>query len=235
MRACALAACFWLVGCATESDRVVVFAAASTADVVQRALDDQVVVSVGATSTLARQIEQGARADLFVAADPEWVDWLRERDVPIVDVLEVASGRMVVVGPVGAVGSGLEDDALRVAIADPTHVPAGRHAQRALEAVGLWSALEGRAVRTGDVRAALAAVEIGAADRAVVYASDARASSRVEVVRVFDLEVAAPTFVIAVLGDCDPDCVPREDRGLEAARALARSTAWADAGFDPPR
>ena len=224
-RTAALGALCALAGCADPGPGpLVVFAAASTADVVRSVLEGA-VVSVGATSALARQIDSGARPDLLVAADPEWVEWLQGRGAFMVDIVEVASGQMVVVGPVGARGAGLEDRALRVAIADPAHVPAGRYARRALEAVGLWAGLEGRAVRTGDVRAALAAVETGAADRAVVYASDARASARVEVVHAFGLEAAAPTFVVAVL----------EDRGLEAARALAASPAWADAGFGPPQ
>jgi molybdate transport system substrate-binding protein len=229
-RGVVLAACCVIAGCGESSERVVVFAAASTADVVEEVLGPDVVLSVGATSTLARQIDHGAPADLLVAADREWVDWLRERQAGRVEhVIEVATGEMVVVGPLdaeaGSVG-GLEDGTLRLAIADPTHVPAGRYARRALESVGLWEDVSVRAIHTGDVRAALAAVETGAVNRAIVYASDAQASSRVRVLHRFGPTAAVPRFVVAVLDT---------ERGLEVARTLASSPAWSEAGFGPVR
>ncbi len=225
----ALAGLVVLAACGAPPERVVVFAAASTADVVQTVLDSTAIVSVGATSTLARQIDQGAPADVFVAADPNWVDWLRGRGHDVLEVVPVATGRLVVVGPVGAAAlpvGGLEDASLRIALADPSHVPAGRYALRALRAIGVAASVQRRVVRMGDVRAALAAVETGAVDRAIVYASDALASHRVEVVYRFDPALVEPEFVVAVL---------EGERGRDAARRLVESPAWVEAGFGPPR
>ena len=212
-----------VAGCA-DAPAPVVFAAASTADVATDVLGERAAVSVGATSTLARQIAAGAPADAFVAADPAWIDWLISEGVAVTDRRRVASGEVVVVARTGAPGplAGVLGGAGRVALADPSHVPAGRYARRALETAGMWEAVEPRAVFAADVRAALAAVETGAADRALVYRSDARASGRVRVVFAFG-DAVRPVFEVAALSD--------EGRAL--ARALAASGAWAEAGFAP--
>ena len=215
-----------LAGCA-DAPAPVVFAAASTTTVAQavaRRVEAEtgrtVVVSVGATSTLARQIARGAPADVFVAADPAWVDWLAER-VPVRQRQVVARGRLVVVGPPGSTASSVRS-ALRgrVALADPSHVPAGRYARRSLAAAGVWAEVEPRVVVVGDARAALAAVEAGAADRAVAYASDARLSRRAAV--VWRLPPVDVRFEVARLGADDA-----------VYRALTAPEAWAAAGFEP--
>ena len=232
-RAWLLVSAMWgvSVGCDRPA-ATVVFAAASTSSVaqdvarqVERETGREVVVNVGATSTLARQIARGAPADVFLAADPAWVDWLETRGVPVRQRQAVAGGRLVVVGPVG---SGHAPDARRalrgrVALADPSHVPAGRYARRSLVAEGLWAEVEAHVVVVGDVRAALAAVEVGAADRAVVYASDAARSRRAEVVWRLPPSPAV-RFEAARLDT---------DRGDEAYLALLRPGVWASAGFDP--
>ena len=214
----ALAVCLALGACGDRAgDAPVVFAAASTADVV-REIADSAVVSVAATSTLARQIAAGAPADAFVAADPAWIDWLVERGVTVRARAVVATGAVVIVGPAGAAEA---FDGDRFALADPAHVPAGRYARRALEAEGRWAEVAPRVVPLGDVRAALAAVQTGAADRAVVYASDADAAPGVAVLHRFGATVR-PRFEVAAL----------TARGERLARALAADrAAWAAAGF----
>lgn len=207
----------------------VVFAAASTTDVVQGVASQieaetgrAVLVSVGATSTLARQIARGAPADVFVAADPAWVDWLRREGVPVRQRQTVARGRLVVVGPPGSTAADLRAAlAGRIAIADPSHVPAGRYARQSLAAAGLWAEVEPRVVAVGDVRAALAAVEVGAADRAVVYASDACRSARAAV--VWTLPPSDIRFEVARLAT---------DRGDDVYGSLTRLEVWTAAGFE---
>ena len=219
-----------LAGC-HDAPASVVMAAASTTDVARAAAERveaetgrRVLVSVGATSALARQIARGAPADVFVAADPAWVDWLAER-VPVRQRQTVARGRLVVVGPPGSTAASLPEAlAGRVALADPSHVPAGRYARRSLAAAGVWAEVEPRVVVVGDVRAALAAVELGAAERAVVYASDARRSRRV--VTVWRLPPVDVRFEVAQLGG---------GRGDALYRALTRPEGWAAAGFEPAR
>ncbi len=232
---------FWLAALVVGSASVagcepppatVVFAAASTTDVaqgvarqVERETGRPVIVNVGATSTLARQVQQGAPADVFVAADPGWVDWLETQGVAVRQRQTVARGRLVVVGPKGSGPAENAREALRgrVALADPSHVPAGRYARQSLVAEGLWAEVEPRAVAVGDVRAALAAVEVGAVDRAVVYASDAARSGRAEV--VWRLRPAPDVrFEVARLDT---------DRGDDVYRALLRPAVWTGAGFDP--
>lgn len=155
------------------------FAAASLTDVLEVLVDSfrtvepnapHVRLHVAGSSLLARQIEHGAGADVFVSAHPAWMDYLIDRgmirraeELPITNRLVVVARR-----------EGLHlRDADRLALADPEHVPAGIYAREALECDGLWRHMDGRIAATVDVRAALAAVEEGAADAAVVYASDA--------------------------------------------------------------
>ena len=152
------------------------------------------VLSFAASSALARQAATGARADLFVSADEEWMDDL-ERRGRLMPGTRVAflSNRLVIVertglrgriarpdGPFAALAGGT-----RVAMADPDSVPAGRYARAALEKMGLWHRIASGIVRAENVRAALALVERGAAPQGLVYATDARASRRVRVVAVF--------------------------------------------------
>lgn len=220
-------------GCASGPDASVVLAAASTGDVVHAVAQREkeagrpTLVSVAASSVLARQIAQGAPADVFVTADPDWIDWLIERRGPVVERRVVATGRLVLVGPADAPAGASLATALasadRLALADPTHVPAGAYARESLEAAGLWDGVSTRVVPLGDVRAALAAVETGAADRAIVYASDATASERVRVLA--EVPHARIVFEAALL---------QEPRGRRVFDALVEAgDLWADAGFDP--
>ena len=234
----ALVLALGLTACEPDRGAPVVFAAASTTDVVHVIADRRgadghpVAVSVGASSTLAHQIARGAPADVFVTADPAWIDWLEEKGVSVLDRRSVARGRLVVVGPHSAspdTSFGLAvEGASRVALADPSHVPAGRYARAALEQAGLWERTAPHVIATGDVRAAMAAVETGAADRAIVYASDARASRRVRVLFAVPASAApAIRYEVARLTRA----------GRRVADLLtddASRSVWASAGFDPP-
>jgi molybdate transport system substrate-binding protein len=150
------------------------------------------VCSFAASSALARQIAAGAPADLFVSADEPWMDDLQRRGLLAPGTRAAFLGnRLVVVRPRGArgdIGSHMSLAALLgrgpLALADPDAVPAGKYAKAALTRLSAWNAVSGRVVRGESVRAALAFVERGAAPFGIVYATDARASSRVEVVRV---------------------------------------------------
>ena len=228
-----------LAGCA-DDPAVVVFAAASAADVAQDAADRAgtdaapVVVSAGATSTLARQIAAGAPADVFLAADGRWIDWLEGRGVDVRDRTALARGRLVVVGrPARAPAATLQDalagpqtgGAGRIALGDPEHVPAGVYARDALRRAGLWEAVRGRVVPQADARAALAAVEAGAAEVAVVYASDARVSDRIAVLYEIDAAAAPPVvYEAALVGG---------GAGRAVLEALGDGRLWAARGFEP--
>jgi molybdate transport system substrate-binding protein len=153
--------------------------------------------SFAASSALARQIEQGAPADLFASADEPWMDYLQERGLVAADTrASPLANALVLVAPAEsrvqplALGRGTDLAALlgpkgRLATGDPAHVPAGRYAQAALEWMGQWGALAPRLARADNVRSALLLVERGEAPLGIVYATDARASRGVKVLGIF--------------------------------------------------
>jgi molybdate transport system substrate-binding protein len=164
-----------------------------------------------ASSTLARQIEHGAPADLFIAADSDWMDHLAQRkllrDGTRVNLL---SNRLALIAPSQSkteltIAPNFALDAVlgkhgRLAIADPASVPAGRYGKAALQALGVWHALSQRLAPTENVRAALMLVARGEAPLGIVYTSDAQAEPRVRVVGVFPAHTHAPiVYPAAVL------------------------------------
>src|SRR5688572_17413163 len=145
------------------------------------------LLSFAASSALARQVEQGAPADLFVSADEEWMDTLAGQDLLRAGSrTDLLGNRLVLVTRKGGTVRRLADlgDG-RLALADPAAVPAGKYARAALEALGQWQAVEGKVVPAENVRAALALVERGEAALGIVYATDALAADGVEVVETF--------------------------------------------------
>jgi molybdate transport system substrate-binding protein len=186
-----------------------VFAAASLTDVLQEI--GQAYASGGAqaprmsfaaSSVLARQIEAGARADVFFSADQEWMDYLAARGLIRGDSrVDIVANRLVLIAPaasamalritrgfplVAALGDG------RLATGDPDFVPAGRYARSALMSLGVWNEVADRLVRAENVRVALAYVARGEAPLGIVYATDARAEPRVRVVDVFPADSHLP-------------------------------------------
>lgn len=155
-------------------------------------------LSFGASSTLARQIEEGAPAAMFASADEKWMDYLAQKNLIVADtrkdllgndlVLVVPSDqpRHVTIGP-GLDLLGLLGPSGRIAIGDPQHVPVGIYAEQALRKLGLWDSVATRLARTDDVRAALLLVERGEAPAGIVYATDAAVSKAVMVAGTFPI------------------------------------------------
>ena len=146
------------------------------------------VISFAATSALARQIEGGAPADLFMSADEEWMDELDKRNLLAPKTrADLLTNSLVVIAPAAAAVDAGDPFAGggRIALADPQAVPAGRYAAAALKNLGRWDALQSRLVPAENVRAALALVERGEATRGIVYATDAQASAKVAVIYRF--------------------------------------------------
>lgn len=147
---------------------------------------NKLLFNLAASSDLARQIRAGAPADVFFSADAAQMDTLqRTGDVEAGAAVRLLSNSLVVVVPATstlAIASARELKALkRLALAEPSSVPAGVYAKSWLEKAGLWSSLEKRVVPTLNVRATLAAVETGAVDAGIVYKTDAAISKRVRV------------------------------------------------------
>ena len=147
-----------------------------------------IVPSFGASSTLARQIVEGAPLDVLLSADEETIDGLERRGlVAPASRVSFASNRLVVVvardrGTAVAAADDLLSSTVRtIAVAEPHSVPAGVYARRWLERRGLWDRLQAKLVPTDNVRAALSTVASGNADVAIVYRTDARISPRVRV------------------------------------------------------
>ena len=194
-----------LCACARAPDEraPVVLAAASLQDALGEAAEawsaqghPRPVLSFAGSSALARQIESGAPADLFVSADEAWMDSVeRAGRLKPGTRRPLAGNALVLIAPAGlGVDHAVPLDAAglagalgdgRLAMADPEAVPAGRYGKAALEAFGLWRDVEARVAPAENVRAALTLVERGEAPLGIVYATDARASSRVRVVARF--------------------------------------------------
>ena len=182
-------------------ERILVLAAASTIDALESAVNDfegktgiGVDVSFGPTSAIARQIEQGAPADIMLAANSKWADYVDNR-LAVEQRVTLLGNQLIVVKPTpkgpedGAVPrlrEFLSDPQRRFAIADADSVPAGIYARQALQATGLWESIEPQLIPTVDVRAALALVARNEVDGGFVYATDARSSSDVRYVGSID-------------------------------------------------
>ncbi len=194
-----------------------VFAASSLTDVLKTVGDSYAaaghpapVFNFAASSELARQIEQGAEADIFISADEAWMDYLAERS--LIDPATRAtllSNTLVLIAPTDRplnieIKKGMNLKAAlkggKLAIGNPDSVPAGKYAKEALEHLGAWTGVESETARTENVRAALRFVENGEAAAGIVYATDAKASGgQVIVVGEFQADSHSPiTYPTAV-------------------------------------
>lgn len=213
------AVALWLGGAvAGQAQEVTVFAAASLTN----ALNDvgeafaaagkgKIRTSYAASSALARQIEKGAPAQVFVSADLEWMDYLAERkliagasrvnllgnDLVLVAPVDSPQGKVTIAPGLSFVG--LAGSGGRIATGDPDHVPVGKYAKQAFEALGQWREVEPRLARLDSVRAALAMVERGEVPLGIVYATDAAVAKKVKVLAVFPGTLHAPVVYPAAL------------------------------------
>lgn len=168
------------------------------------------VLSFAASSALARQIEAGARADLFISANEQWMDHLAGKKLlktgtrvsfltnSLVLVAPADSKAKVTIGRGFPLAKALGDS--RLAMANPQSVPAGKYGKEALTNLGVWPSVSGKIARAENVRAALALVSRGAAPLGIVYATDARAEPDVTVVGTFPAASHTPiTYPVAML------------------------------------
>lgn len=195
-----------------------VFAAASLTDALQeiatnyqRESGDRVLLNLGASSGLARQIQEGAPADLFFSADEAKMNILEKRGLVLRGTRRsLLSNTLVVVVPADSglrIGSAQDLASPRIralALAEPQSVPAGIYAKEYLRSRQLWGKVSDRVVPTENVRGALAAVESGNVDAGIVYKTDARISKKVkiafEVPRAEGPKISYPVAVVAGSG-----------------------------------
>ncbi len=213
----------------------------AAADAWARLGHERPVLSFAASSALARQIQSGAPADLFISADEPWMDAVEKAGALAPGTRAAFLGNRLVLaaaagdrrnvpldraGPLlAAIGPG------RLAMADPDAVPAGLYGKAALQKIRAWDRLAPRVVRAENVRAALALVERGAAPFGIVYATDARASVRVRIAGTFPAASHPPIrYPVARLKTAaSPDAEPFR-RFLVSARGKA---IFARYGFTP--
>jgi molybdate transport system substrate-binding protein len=214
--------CMLLIPSLARAQELTVFAAASLTDAMKdvsaqwvQAGHKTLRLSFGSSSTLARQIEQGAPANLFASADEKWMDYLADKKLIAADTRRDLLGNdLVLIVPADkplhvAIGPGLNLLSLlgasgRVATGDPGHVPVGIYAERALRRLGQWDAIAPRLARTDDVRSALLLVERGEAPAGIVYATDAAVSKAVMVAGTFPADSHDPVsypFAVTRSGD----------------------------------
>jgi molybdate transport system substrate-binding protein len=192
---------------AADESALVVFAAASTTNVVNEIGDiytarnlGRIKTSFASSSTLAKQIASGAPADVYLSANKKWMDYLEERKAVVRTTrFDLLGNRIVLICPVGSPIQPFEiSEALnlasllgpdgRLALGDPDHTPVGMYGRKAMEKLGLWEQVRGRLAPMKDVRAALVMVERAETPLGQVYATDAAISRKVRVVGTFPLE-----------------------------------------------
>jgi molybdate transport system substrate-binding protein len=231
-------------GAARAQDRLVVFAAASLRNALDEAAagypDPRPVISYAGSSSLAKQIERGAPASLFISADRDWMDYLQKLGLLVPGTRhDLLGNRLVLIAPrdskielpirpgmplLRALGGG------RLALGDPYHVPAGMYARAALESLGVWNSVKAHIAATENVRIALALVARNEAPLGVVYETDARVEPGVRIVGRFPASTHPPiVYPMALVKGAAPAARDFEAylRG-ERARAVFRKY-----GFTP--
>ncbi|HMI75949.1 MAG TPA: molybdate ABC transporter substrate-binding protein [Steroidobacteraceae bacterium] len=251
-----LVGCWLLTAClvgaqagAADQDKssITVFAAASLTNVLQELGDGftkdasiPVRFSFAASSALARQIENGSRADMFFSADLEWMDYLESRKlIQPATRRDVVRNQLVLIAPADSkivlkiqphfalaatLGKG------RLATGDPDSVPVGRYAHEALANLGVWDEVSARLVRADSVRSALAFVDRGEAALGIVYTTDALIDKKVRVVDTFPAATHTPiVYPVALTIGAKPDAA----KFLAYIRGPEGSAAFQHYGFTP--
>ncbi len=222
--AIALALGLFLTTSLAHAGDTIVFAAASTKDVITEIIalyaksqSGHVVPSFGSSGDLAKQIENGAPASIFISADVKWMDYVAKAKLIDADSRHNLLGNeLVLVAPVDSTSPTSLDnlasalDGGKLALGDPDSVPAGRYAKAALESLKQWTALEPAIVRTKDVRAALAFVERGEVAAGIVYATDALVSKKVRIAATFPEATHPPIVYPAALIAGHDDAAARD-------------------------
>lgn len=209
---------------AVSAEKITVFAAASLTNAMQDISkvyqedhkDTEIVYSFASSSVLARQIEQGAPADIFMSADQKWMDYLIERDL-VKEKETLLKNSLVLIAPINSTLSDVIINKTtdwstilpsneKMAVGDPDHVPAGLYVKESLTNLGVYAQLEPQLARASNVRDALMLVERGEAALGVVYSTDAKVSKNVKIIATFPADTFAPIeYPISLLNDSAKD------------------------------
>lgn len=210
--------CFVPIPVMSEAPKAVtVFAAASLTNALQAAADTftektgtRTKLSFASSSTLAKQIEAGAGAQIFLSADESWMDYVEKRNLLATDTRRslLGNGLVLIVPSDTPLEVRITSDPSwlnqfpegRIAVGDPAHVPAGKYAKQALTHLGVWDVAAPRLARADNVRNALVLVERGEAVAGIVYSTDAAISKGVKIAARFPENSHKPiSYPVALL------------------------------------
>ena len=234
-----VAAVFMLAVAPAAAADLLVFAAASLKEGLdaagaqfQQTSGQRMVASYASSSVLAKQIENGAPADVFISADLDWMDYAEKRNLlnagsrfnllrnRLVLIAAADSKLQVRIEPGFALAKLLGDG--RLAMADPDSVPAGKYGKAALEKLGVWASVESKIARGDNVRTALNFVARGEAPLGIVYQTDAYAEKKVRTVAQFPREThPAIIYPVAVVASSKHPSVPAFVAFLKGSDARA--------------
>jgi molybdate transport system substrate-binding protein len=244
--ALALAASIWSLAAHAQGRELLIFGAASLKNALdeansqyQQSTGHKVVVSYGASSALAKQIEGGAPADIFISADLDWMDYVAQHKlIKAATRFNLLGNKLVLITSADSkialpivpnfplaqtLGNG------RLAMADPAAVPAGKYGKAALEALGVWSSVSGKIAPAQDVRAALLFVSRGEAQLGIVYQTDAAADKGVRIVDAFPASTHPP--IIYPLAVTATSASPETAAYIQFLRSPAAKPAFEKQGF----
>ena len=233
-----LALCLFIGTPSSSAQDILVFAAASSAGALDKVIKEDpnttytVKVSYASSGALARQIENGAPASLFISANKLWNKYLAQKNLISKEgSVNLLYNRLVLAAPITSkldititksvdllseLGDGL------LAIGDPSHVPAGIYAKIALKNLGVWKLLASRTARTADARNTLALIERAAVPAGIIYKSDLIASSRARIVDTFPENVHNPiVYPLSIIKEFDTAEARRLFEFLKSNRAMA--------------
>jgi molybdate transport system substrate-binding protein len=233
---------------AAEPGEIVVFAAASLKNVLdgigaenQKASGKHAAISYAASSTLAKQIQNAAPADIFISADLKWMDYLDDKHMidhasrvnllgnALVLIAPKDSKATVTIAPNFPLAQLLGADG-KLAMADPASVPAGIYGKEALTKLGVWASVSGRVAAAENVRAALALVSRGEAPFGIVYKTDAAVDPNVKIVATFPADSVPPIIYPMALTASSKN--PDAKAFATYLRSPAAKKAFEAAGFD---
>ncbi len=232
-------ACLLLSAAPAQAQDLTVFAAASLKESLdevvvqfQRAYNQKVVVSYAASSALAKQVENGAPADVFISADLDWMDYLDQHKLVKAGTwVNLLRNRLALIAPADSklqveIKTGFPLAKLlgdgKLSMADPDSVPAGKYGKAALEKLGVWSSVESKVARGDNVRTALNFVARGEAPLGIVYQTDAFAEKKVRVVALFPADThPAIIYPVAVLNSGKHPSAPAFVNYLKSPEARA--------------
>ena len=202
--------------------KITVFAAASLTNVIteiasdfEKEKDAEIQSSFAASSTLAKQIEKGAPADIYISADTKWMNYLQDKNLINVDSkVNLLGNHLVIITPKGKNLKVITEKSFNFAetfngklcTGDTETVPVGIYAKQALKNLSWWDSIKMRIVGTQDVRAALVYVERGECDTGIVFETDANISNKVNIVAIFPEETHDTIiYPLAMMKNANPN------------------------------